>query len=254
MNDQLVIFTHEVLSIKSMKTANFLHLILLFALLIQVRPMHAQEINSLDNRQQSLVTIAALTAVGDIKNLKTQLNAGLDAGLTVNEIKEALVQLYAYCGFPRSLNAINSFMQVTEERKASGINDTEGKEATPLKDRSAAYERGRKRLEILTQTAQAQPAPGFGEFAPRIDAFLKEHLFADIFDSDVLDYQQRELVTISALAAMTGTEAQLQSHIGMGMNTGISRQQLITVFDSIENVIGDEQAEKARVVLANYKK
>jgi 4-carboxymuconolactone decarboxylase len=32
--------------------------------------------------------------------------------LTVNEIKEILVQMYAYAGFPRSLNGINAFMAV----------------------------------------------------------------------------------------------------------------------------------------------
>jgi 4-carboxymuconolactone decarboxylase len=208
----------------------------------------------LDARQQNLAAISALTATGNIEKLKTQLNEGLDAGLTVNEIKEALVQLYAYCGFPRSLNGISSFMQVLEERKSKGIKDITGKEATPLKDSTDKYERGRKTLEQLTKTPQLKPAPGFGEFAPRIDAFLKEHLFADIFDSDVLDHRQRELVTISALAAMQGTEGQLQAHIGMGMNTGITAEQANAVFDIIERVVSKEQAETARAVLSKIKK
>ena len=143
-------------------------------------------------------------------------------GLTTNEIKEVLVQLYAYCGFPRSLNGISTFMKVVEERKAKGIHDVTGKQATPLNDSLDKYERGRKTLETLTKTPQVKPAPGFGEFAPRIDAFLKEHLFADIFDSDVLTFQQRELVTIAALSSMEGVEAQLQAHISMGMNVGVS--------------------------------
>lgn len=58
---------------------------------------------ALTAQQQSITNIAALTAVGDLDHLKTQLNTGLDAGLTINEIKEVLAQLYAYCGFPRSL-------------------------------------------------------------------------------------------------------------------------------------------------------
>ncbi len=126
-----------------------------------------------------------------------------------------LVQLYAYCGFPRSLNGISTLIKVLEERKAKGIQDVTGKEATPVTGSSDKYERGRKTLGTLTKTPQVKPAPGFGEFAPRIDAFLKEHLFADMFDSDVLTYQQHELTTISALGAITGVEAQLQSHIGL---------------------------------------
>ncbi|WEK71162.1 MAG: carboxymuconolactone decarboxylase family protein [Candidatus Chryseobacterium colombiense] len=210
--------------------------------------------DSLNVQQQSLVMISALTATGNLEKLKTQLNAGLDAGLTVNEIKEILVQLYAYCGFPRSLNGINAFMQVLEERKKKGITDVAGKQATPLKGSSDTYERGRKTLETLTQIPQAKPAPGFGEFAPRIDAFLKEHLFADIFDSDVLTYQQRELVTISALATIPGAEGQLQAHIGMGMNTGITAGQVTGVFEIIERSVSKEQADITRAVFSKMKK
>ena len=101
-------------------------------------------------------------------------------------------------------------------------------------------------LETLTGQPQSKPAKGFGEFSPTIDRFLKEHLFADIFDSDVLNYQQRELVTISALAAMPGVEPQLASHLSMGMNTGLTGSQLNQVFDLIEKNIGKEQAEMAR--------
>src|SRR4051812_23618412 len=163
--------------------------------------MNAQNNNTahqpLSPQAQSIVSIAALTAVGDLANLKTELNTGLDAGLKINEIKEILVQLYAYCGFPRSLNSINVFKGVLEERKAKGIIDTVGKAINVASSTSDKYEQGRKVLEILTKTPQTKPAPGFGEFAPRIDAFLKEHLFADVFESDVLTYKQRELVTIS---------------------------------------------------------
>lgn len=105
----------------------------------------------------------------------------------------------------------------------------------------------------MTKTSQSKPAKGFGEFAPRIDAFLKEHLFADIFVSDVLTFQQRELVTISALASMTGTAGQLQSHIGMGMNTGITESQLIQAFDLIEKHINKSQADEAKTILKKIK-
>lgn len=196
----------------------------------------------LNPEQQSLVRISALTAAGDLGNLKIQLHVALDAGLTINETKEALVQLYAYCGFPRSLNAISTLMDVLEERKARGIIDKQGKAFAAGNSTADKYERGRKVLEKLTGTAQAKPAPGFGEFAPRADAFLKEHLFADVFESDVLTYQQRELITISALTAMPGVEGQLQSHIKMGITTGITNSQLQEVAEIIAKSVSKIQA------------
>ena len=205
---------------------------------------------ALTAKQQSIVAIAALTATGDLSNLKTGLNTGLDAGLTVNEIKEILVQLYAYCGFPRSLNAINTFMAVLDERKAKGITDVLGREAYPSADHPDKYEQGRKTLEILTQTPQSGPAKGYGEFVPRIDTFLKEHLFADIFENDLLSFRQRELVTISALAAMPGLEAQLTSHIRVGKNTGITENELMEIAGLIETNINTTQANMLKKLLS----
>ncbi|HKG97373.1 MAG TPA: carboxymuconolactone decarboxylase family protein, partial [Pyrinomonadaceae bacterium] len=128
--------------------------------------------------------------------------------------------------------------------------DETGKTAMPITDTADKYERGRKTLERLTGQPQSKPAKGFGEFSPTLDRFLKEHLFADIFDSDVLNYRQRELATISALAAMSGVESQLESHLSMGMNTGLTESQLLQIFDLIEKSVSREQAETARRALA----
>lgn len=200
--------------------------------------------------EQSIISIAALTAKGDLSNLKTSLNNGLEAGLTINQIKEVLVHLYAYCGFPSSLNAINTFMAVLEERKAKGITDVLGREASPSAENNDKYEQGRKTLEVLTKTPQSGPAKGYGEFAPRIDTFLKEHLFADIFENDLLSYRQRELATITALASMPGLEAQLTSHIKVGKNTGITENELMELAGLIETYINRTQSNVLKKLLS----
>ncbi len=181
--------------------------------------------------------------------LKVQLDQGLDADLTISEIKEALVQLYAYCGFPRSLNAINAFIEVLEARKAKGIKDPAGREASPI-PADNKYESGKKNLQALTGIEETDPKKGANHFAPLIDTFLKEHLFADIFNRDVLGFQQRELITISALASMEGVEPQLYAHIGMGMNTGITRGQLKQAFSLIAACIGKKEGDAAAHLLA----
>ena len=224
-------------------------LFFLFAITIN-NTMEAQENKNrgatLNAHQQTLAAIAALTAIGDQEALRPALNKGLDAGIAINEIKEALVQLYAYCGFPRSLNAIGTFKSVLDERVSRGIRDQEGKPIIVDNRVADKYEQGRKVLEELTKTVQQKPAPGIGEFAPRADSFLKEHLFADIFVSDVLNYRQREFVTISALAAMPEVEPQLKAHILMGKNTGITDAQLSELTNVIEKAVGRTQANILR--------
>jgi len=199
-------------------------------------------------QEQSIVAISALTAKGDISQLKTNLATGLDNGLTISEIKEELVQLYAYCGFPRSLNAINAFMAVLDERKAKGINDPEGREASPVTVNDK-YASGKKNLQTLTGIEETGPKKGANGFAPLIDTFLKEHLFADIFNRDLLSYKQRELITISTLATISGVEPQLQAHIGMGMNTGLTEEQLKEAFALIKFVVGNKEGDSAVTIL-----
>lgn len=126
---------------------------LLFVFAINISTMSAQEMKnggSLNKHQQSMAAIAALTATGDMEQLKIALDSGLNAGLTVNEVKEALIQLYAYCGFPRSLNALNTLMSVLEERKAKGITDPVGKDASPVAENADKYQIGKKTLQTLT--------------------------------------------------------------------------------------------------------
>ncbi|MNJ96383.1 Carboxymuconolactone decarboxylase family protein [compost metagenome] len=226
-------------------------LILFFLFAININnTMKAQENKNrgaaLNAHQQTLAAIAALTATGDQEALRPALSKGLDEGLAIIEIKEALVQLYAYCGFPRSLNAIGTFKNVLDERASRGIKDQEGKSIVVENKVGDKYEQGRKVLEELTKTVQQKPAPGIGEFAPRADSFLKEHLFADVFGSDVLNYRQREFVTISALAAMPGVEPQLKAHILMGKNTGITDLQLAELTAVIEKAAGRTQANILR--------
>jgi 4-carboxymuconolactone decarboxylase len=95
-------------------------------------------------------------------------------------------------------------MTVVEERKAKGIHDVEGKEASPITDSKSKYETGKQILQKLTGIEEKSPKTGAAAFTPVIDTFLKEHLFADIFSRDVLTYQQPELATISVLSALDG--------------------------------------------------
>ena len=44
----------------------------------------------LDGRQQSMVLVSAYTARGDLDRLRPALDQMLDAGLSINEIKEVL--------------------------------------------------------------------------------------------------------------------------------------------------------------------
>lgn len=204
---------------------------------------------TLSPKQQSIVVISSLTAKGDLQKLQTALSTGLDADLTVNEIKEVLVHLYAYCGFPRSIRGLQTFMSVLDERKKKGVTDKTGKEASPITSREPKYDRGKKVLEQLTGQPETGPKRGYSAFSPEIDVFLKEHLFADLFERDVLSYTDRELTTISALTSIGGVELMLQGHLSICLHIGLTEPQLKQALSLIETNVGKLEAEAGRTVL-----
>lgn len=220
--------------------------------------MNAQEKTpieiGLSQQHKSIIIIAAQTAKGDLVNLKVALSDGLDYGLTVNEIKEVLVHTYAYCGFPRSIRGLQTFMEVINERKAKGIIDKMGKEASIIKADDNKYERGKEILEELTKTPSPEKLVGYAAFAPIIDTFLKEHLFSDIFERDILTYAQRELVTLSVITAIGDAEPMLKSHIAIALNVGFSPKQMKEFIVVIQPSIGIEKTKAAEKIITDLVK
>ena len=214
----------------------------------KAQPMNTAQEQTLDVRQEKIVPIAAFTANGDLPKLKKALNEGLDAGLTVNEIKEILIQMYAYTGFPRSLNGIHTFMDVMAEREEKGIADPAGEEPATLPAGTDRNEYGEKVRMKLAGITTLPPKSAYQLFTPGIDTFLKEHLFADIFGRGVLDDASREIATVSALAAIPGTQGQLQFHMGAAMNVGVTRVQMENILSVLKEKVGVKEAETARKV------
>ena len=202
--------------------------------------------SSLSRKQQAIGPIAALAATGDLPRLGVALDSGLDAGLSVGDCKEILVQMYAYAGFPRALNALGALMKVVDARKQRGIDDPEGAGPGPIPVGAELLAVGTANQTRLTGAPVKGPV---FEFAPAIDQYLKTHLFGDIFARANLDWQSRELATVAALAAMTGVEQQLLSHTRVSLHQGLTRQQLRQFAEVLAERVGPEAAARARAAL-----
>ncbi|QPR34115.1 carboxymuconolactone decarboxylase family protein [Delftia acidovorans] len=203
--------------------------------------------DSLSPRQRAIPLMAAFTAISDMPRLGMALNQGLDAGMTVSEAKEVLVQLYAYAGFPRSLNALGELLKVVELRKQRGLEDAPGH------DPSRAVSTGRE-LVLAGQANQTEISGGpvqgpVFEFAPIINQFLQAHLFGDIFERDNLDWRSRELATVGALAATPGAENQLRSHMRASLRVGLTASQLRQLSQALAQEVGPEVAARANDAL-----
>ena len=179
-------------------------------------------------RENAIVDIGAWTARGEQDKLGAAFKAGFDAGLTLNEAKELVGQLYAYCGFPRALNAAGTLMKVWNEGNGeSGTgNGKWGEGRTASMPRGSLGERALP-VGTANQTKLCGgPVKGaLFDFHPQLDEYLKTHLFGDIFARDVLDWRTREIVTIAALAARPETAPQMKAHIAIGKVNGVTDAQ-----------------------------
>ena len=210
---------------------------------------YAETNKVLADREQAIVVIASYTGKGDLEHLKPALAEALEAGMTINEINEVLIHAYAYCGFPRSLRAIQTFMQVVDERRANGMNDPVGRKASAIKDSNSRYERGRDVLAEISGVPIDAPKAGYAVFAPTIERFLKEHLFADLFERDLLTYRERELATVSILAGVGGVEPMAVGHISICLHLGITAEQISALLNIVEMNLGKTYSEPLRRVL-----
>lgn len=201
--------------------------------------------DKLSLRQQKIIAISAFTAKGDVENMKMAFNESFDAGLTINEINEELAHLYAYCGFAASVRGTNMLQALVVEREDKGLITEKGREASPLTDTKSKYARGEAAQEIVTGMNAEQLKIAFS-FNPVLDIFLKEHLFADIFGSDLLDFKERELTTVAALVSMG--EPLVRPHFGGALNVGISENQVWELLAIIENIIGVNEADNGREI------
>ncbi len=176
----------------------------------------------LNEKEIALVRIGAATARGEQDKLANALSAAFDAGLTINQAKEVVGQLYAYCGFPRALNAAATLQKSVENRKTKGLTVTDGPVPSPF---TAGYSALADGTANQTKLCGGPVKGGLFDFHPQLDQYLKAHLFGDIFARDNLDWRTRELVTIAALAARPETEPQMQAHIAIGAKNGVDAAQ-----------------------------
>eukprot|EP01055_Gregarina_sp_Pseudo9_P001576 Gregarina_sp_Pseudo_9__1575@NODE_2058_length_1177_cov_22_134446_g1900_i0_p2_GENE_NODE_2058_length_1177_cov_22_134446_g1900_i0NODE_2058_length_1177_cov_22_134446_g1900_i0_p2_ORF_typecomplete_len204_score67_64CMD/PF02627_20/7_1e05CMD/PF02627_20/9_8e07_NODE_2058_length_1177_cov_22_134446_g1900_i05041115 len=201
----------------------------------------------LSPKLEAVAVVAALTAKGDLKRLNEAVNETLSAkSITVNEIREVLIQMYAYCGFPRSLNALGVLLSVVEERRARGVKDEVGRDASPLDTDKPIRDVGR---EVQTQLLGRPLAGPLFDFAPAINEFLQSHLFGAIFARDVLSHQEREVATVAALASLEGVEPQLRAHVEIAQRAGVAHSDLEVLSAVLIQEVGEPEGNRLRQVV-----
>lgn len=210
-----------------MKYKNLITAIFFYVCALSGTVAAQERLSSLSPRLKAITEIASLTARSKLTALDQVLDSALDSVLTVNEAKEVIVHTYAYCGFPKALRGLQTLVSVIDEREKAGKPVVRGKEASPITDTRSKYERGRQILAEISGVPADAPKPAYAQLSPEVEVFLKEHLFCDLFERDVLSYAERELATVAVIASLgEGVEPMLRSHSGIAERLGATDAQI----------------------------
>ena len=79
--------------------------------------------DEVDLKTREICTVAALTVLGTVPQLKDHINAALNVGNSPTEIVEIIMQMCAYCGFPKAINGVVTAKEVFTERGLMPVRD-----------------------------------------------------------------------------------------------------------------------------------
>jgi 4-carboxymuconolactone decarboxylase len=176
-----------------------------------------------DLKSKEIAVVASLTAMGTaIPQLKVHLNGALNVGCTINELKEIIVQMSAYSGFPSSINAMNALKEVLIDRQKNGKKDNEGPLPSNEQSTTGRYETGAKELSELDNKQVERLEFAYKDFCPDFVKLILEFGYADIYARNNLSKKYRQIATIAALTALGNAQPQLKFHINAALNIGLS--------------------------------
>lgn len=94
---------------------------------------------------------------------------------------------------------------------------------------SERYQRGWEKLKEIDGQAGENVIEALKDIAPDLARYIIEFPFGDIYSRGELSLKEREIVTVSALAAMGNAQPQLKVHIHAALNVGCTRQEIVEI-------------------------
>ena len=108
------------------------------------------------------------------------------------------------------------------------------------------YEKGLERLKQMNNSSTI--GSRLMEISPDLNGYIKEFTFGDVHSREGLSARDHELVIISGLCALGFAAEEMRSHINMGLNAGLSRQEILEVFIQLAVYAGFPAAVNATFI------
>lgn len=155
--------------------------------------------------------------------------------------REALLQCHLFCGFPRTIAALDHL-------RGAGLNLTDSEEPAAAAGSPTAGDE-------LFDRIYGEGAPDVREHLQRLDpdlaAFVSGHAYGTVLSRGGLDPRSRELLAVVMLAA-TGHDRQLASHARGAIRCGADPAEVTDALDAVEDLVPGDRLKQAREVAARF--
>ncbi len=94
-------------------------------------------------------------------------------------------------------------------------------------EQNERFQRGWQRLMEVDADGGERVVKSLEDVAPDLGRYVVEFAFGEIYRRPVLDLQQRQLITISALTTLGGAEPQLEVHVNASLNVGLTAREVV---------------------------
>ena len=79
----------------------------------------------LDHRTRRILVMGTMVALGRYDEFRMHVRAALRAGLSLNDLKELMLQQAIYCGLPLANGGFHAIEEVLQELRAEGVKITD---------------------------------------------------------------------------------------------------------------------------------
>lgn len=111
------------------------------------------------------------------------------------------------------------------------------------------WDRGWATLTSASGTDAPAVVASVAEVAPELARWIVEFGYGDSYSRPGLERDERQLVTIGALAALGGCEPQLEVHVAMALRVGVTPAQLVETVMHVLPYVGFPRALNALAVV-----
>lgn len=189
--------------------------------------------NTMDVKIRTMIILASALGSQALSEFKMFVNAALNVGVSPVEIKEIVYQAVPYIGKLKVTDFLEATNHIFKERNIQ----------LPLQSQSTTtiqtrFEKGYERQKEIIGSGIENLYKNSPEDLLHIQKYLSDNCFGDFITRTGLDLKTREMITLSFLIALGGTENQIKGHIQGNKNVGNTRQDLINVMTNLLPYVG----------------